>query len=105
VIDLPTGWKIDLIVRKSREYSLSEFGRRTQVTLHGVDVFIVTAEDAVISKLEWAKLGESPRQIEDVAAILRVRGDTLDHSYIQKWVQDLGLNEQWERAWGIAGPS
>ena len=103
LIDLSTGWKIDLIVRKSRDYSLGEFARRTQVNLHGVGVFIATAEDAVISKLEWAKLGESPRQIEDVAAILRVRGDMLDRSYLENWISKLGLGDEWEKARAVAG--
>jgi len=71
VIDQVTGWKIDLIIRKSRPYSQEELERRQRVKLHGVSLFMTTAEDAVISKLEWAKLAQSRRQIEDAAAILR----------------------------------
>jgi len=61
VIDRATGWKIDLIIRKSRPYSREELGRRQRVNLHGVSLFMTTAEDAVISKLEWAKLARSRR--------------------------------------------
>jgi len=103
VIDQATGWKIDLIIRKSRPYSQEEFRRRKRATLHGAALFLTTAEDAIISKLEWAKLAQSPRQIEDVAAILRAQGQTLDQSYLQKWVAELGLGEEWKKAKLAAG--
>jgi hypothetical protein len=103
VIDQITGWKIDFIIRKSRPYSQEEFRRRQRVTLHGVTLFIITAEDAVISKLEWAKRAESSRQIEDVAAILRTRWDNLDRPYIQRWVEELELGEEWKKAQDSAG--
>jgi hypothetical protein len=73
VIDLATGWKIDLIIRKSRAFSQEEFSRRQRVSLHDVPLFVASAEDVVVSKLEWAKLAQSRRQIEDAAAILRAR--------------------------------
>jgi len=98
VIDLATVWKIDLIIRKSRAFSQEEFRRRQRVKLHDVSLFLATAEDAIISKLEWANLAQSRRQIEDVAAILRVRSDSLDHAYVEKWITELGLNEAWSEA-------
>ena len=39
VIDLVTGWKIDLIIRKFRPFSEEEFRRRQQVNLHGTPSF------------------------------------------------------------------
>ncbi len=98
VIDQATGWKIDFIIRKSRPYSQEEFRRRQRATLHGVALYMTTAEDAVISKLEWAKLAQSRRQIEDVTAILRVRWDALDHSYLEQWIGELGLTKEWGEA-------
>jgi hypothetical protein len=35
IIDLTTGWKIDLIIRKNRTFSEEEFRRRCKVNLHG----------------------------------------------------------------------
>jgi len=98
VIDLATGWKIDLIIRKSRPFSQEEFSRRQKVSIHNVSLYVESAEDAVISKLEWAKLAQSPRQIEDVAAILRARWDSLDHAYLEKWIAELELTKQWDEA-------
>jgi hypothetical protein len=47
--------------------------------------------------------GESSRQIEDVAGILRVSGASLDHPYLDKWVANLDLTEHWNRARVLAG--
>lgn len=105
VIDLATGWKIDLIIRKSRPFSQEEFGRRQRVSLHDVSVFVASAEDVVISKLEWAKLAQSRRQIEDAAAILRVRWDGLDRSYLENWIAGLDLKKEWDDAQLMAGMS
>jgi hypothetical protein len=105
VIDQATGWKIDLIIRKSRPYSQEEMGRRQRVNLHGVLLLMTAAEDAVISKLEWAKLAQSRRQIEDAAAILRARWEALDRAYLEKWIAELELKQQWDDAQRAAGVS
>ena len=105
VIDLATGWKIDLIIRKSRAFSQEEFRRRQRVSLHDVSLFVASAEDVVISKLEWSKLALSRRQIEDAAAILRVRWDALDRPYLEKWIPKLDLKNEWADARQAAGIS
>ncbi|MDB4980113.1 MAG: hypothetical protein JWM82_865 [Myxococcales bacterium] len=57
--------------------------------------------DTLISKLEWAKQGGgSELQLRDVAGILQLRGDELDHTYIEHWVVELGLTDIWFRARG-----
>ena len=59
VIDLATGWKIDLIIRKPRPFSHEEFRRRQLVDLQDLPLFVASIEDVVVSKLEWAKLARS----------------------------------------------
>jgi len=98
VIDFATGWKIDLIIRKSRAFSRAEFDRRSAVDLFGLELFIVSAEDVLLAKLEWAKAGQSVRQLEDCANLIRVRWGELERSYIENWVAQLGLEGQWQSA-------
>jgi hypothetical protein len=98
VIDLVSGWKIDFIVRKSRPFSLEEFQRRRAVELLGTTLFVASAEDVVIAKLEWANSSESDRQLQDVAGILRSQGDSIDLQYIDRWVLLLGLAGPWTAA-------
>jgi len=104
VLDLSGGWKIDLIIQKSRPFSITEFDRRVEVDVQGLRLHTATAEDVVLAKLEWAKIGASKRQIEDAAGILKIRSAELDRNYIEHWVQDLALQEQWLDALRIAGP-
>lgn len=98
IIDLATGWKIDLICRKSRAFSRTEFERRIRADFGGLSLHVATAEDVILAKLEWAKLGGSRRQIEDVTGLLEVRGPELDRPYLERWVADLGVTAEWEAA-------
>jgi len=98
VLDLTSAWKIDLIIRKSRPFSEAEFERRMAVDFDGMPIVVVRAEDLVIAKLEWARLGQSHRQVEDAAGILRVRAGQLDLGYVEKWVRELGLEREWGEA-------
>jgi hypothetical protein len=66
LIDLASGWKIDLIIRKDRPFSHEEFAGRQLVRMEGLSLFMASPEDMIIAKLEWSKLVESQRQIEDV---------------------------------------
>ena len=98
LVDMQSGWKIDFIVRKDRAFSIAEFGRRQSANLLGCDVFVATAEDTIIAKLDWARHSGSERQLRDVASILAVSGDQLDQDYIEKWITSLGLQSLWNRA-------
>jgi hypothetical protein len=98
VIDLETGWKVDLILRKARPFSRSEFERREAVEWMGVRLFVVTAEDVILSKLEWARLsGGSERQMRDVAGVLQVHGDRLDLAYLERWLDVLAVRDLWDQ--------
>ena len=98
IVEMATAWKVDLVIRRARPFSIEELARRQRVTMLGVEVAAATAEDTIIAKLEWAKAGNSDRQLDDVAGILRVRGADIDQAYIAAWVSALQLESQWERA-------
>jgi hypothetical protein len=66
-------------------------------------LYVASAEDVILSKLEWAKMTESERQLNDVAGILRTQDDELDNAYVARWVAALDLDAQWTRARTIAG--
>ncbi|SPF44436.1 conserved hypothetical protein [Candidatus Sulfotelmatobacter kueseliae] len=103
VVDMATGWKIDLIIRKSRPFSEEEFRRRKLIVLQGSPLFVASAEDVVVSKLEWAKLARSQRHIEDVASVLRIGWDSLDRAYLEKWILELRIEAEWKDARRAAG--
>ncbi len=98
IIDLTSGWKIDFIFRKARAFSEEEFQRRRRAQLHGAPIFIASVEDVILSKLEWSKLSQSQRQIDDVVVILRARWDSLDQAYLKKWIEGLQIEAEWNAA-------
>lgn len=78
IIDVTTGWKVDLIIRKSRPFSQTEFERRQPTVILGVATAVATVEDTILAKLEWAVAGDSDRQRRDVIAMITVQRATLD---------------------------
>jgi hypothetical protein len=97
-IDPAVGWKVDFIVRKDRAYSRVEFQRRQRATLLDVEVWIVSLEDVLIAKLEWSRLGDSALQRRDVVQLLERTWDRLDRQYVENWIHELGLWNEWSRA-------
>jgi hypothetical protein len=101
IIDIGSGWKVDILVQRDRPFSKLELSRRTAVELLGTETFVASPEDTVIAKLEWAAAGDSERQFQDVAAILAVQGEALDADYLNHWIEELGLGDAWEQARGM----
>jgi hypothetical protein len=97
VLDPGSGWKADLIVLKDRPFSREEFRRRRLVTMFGAAVFVASAEDTILSKLEWAARSGSERQLADVAGIVGLKGGTLDRAYVERWASELGVLDLWRR--------
>lgn len=105
VIELSSGWKVDLIILKARPFSKEEFSRRKRIDLNDVPLFVASAEDIIIAKMEWSKMSTSIRQLEDAAAIVRTHGEALDQAYLEKWILALQLQSQWEEVRKLAGIS
>ena len=97
VIEFEGGWKADLIVPRQRPFSRAELERGVMWEVDGHPVHVVTAEDLLLAKLEWARDGQSGRQLEDSASLLRARRTDLDHAYLQRWIDELQLREQWAK--------
>lgn len=91
VIDMAAGWKADLIVRKNRPFSLTEFQRRRRIEAAEQTLWIVSPEDAILSKLEWAQGRQSEVQHADALAVAVTHLGQLDLPYLDKWAKALGV--------------
>ncbi|MBI2318240.1 MAG: hypothetical protein HYY28_01685 [Betaproteobacteria bacterium] len=89
LIHLPTVVKIDLIPRKESEYRRLEFERRRKVDFAGVELWIASREDLILSKLEWARASRSELQMRDVRQLL---DGALDRDYLDSWARRLDLD-------------
>lgn len=73
-------------------------GVREPGPLAGRQVDFATAEDTILTKLEWATLGDSDRQYDDAVGIVQVQGSRLDWPYLERWAATLGLSALLARA-------
>jgi len=89
IVHLPSVVKIDLIPRKDTRYRRAEFERRRKVELAGVPFWIVSVEDLILSKLEWARESRSEQQRRDVGLLLAA---PLDRAYLDEWAAHLDLD-------------
>ncbi len=103
VIHLATMMKIDVFILKHRAFDREAFTRMTRSPLdtdHGRVFPLTTAEDIILHKLEWYRLGDgvSERQWEDVLGVFRIQGESLDRAYLERWARELGVDDLLERA-------
>lgn len=101
IIHYETGLKVDLIICKQRSFSQEEFNRRQKVIFLGKPFWFTSAEDTILSKLEWSKEGESERQFKDAVNVAKIQQEKLDYSYLKKWAKELKVSELLERLFKI----
>jgi hypothetical protein len=103
VIHTTTGFKVDVFIEKRRPFDRSVLDRRTphSFTAEPADVLdIVTAEDSILLKLEWYRIGGevSDRQWNDITGIMKTQGDRLDAAYLDHWAGEIGVKDLLDRA-------
>lgn len=110
IIHLATMMKIDVFVRRTRPFDRQAFERFIMEPL-GDDESrrfpVSTAEDIILHKLEWFRLGggASKRQWEDVLGVMRLQGDALDRAYLERWATELRVDDLLRSAFEDAGSS
>lgn len=82
--------KIDIIVRKDSEYREEEFRRRRIADIDGAKMWVVSAEDLILSKLDWARSSRSEVQLRDIRRLIDAQ-PLLDWVYVEMWAEQLGV--------------
>ena len=104
LIHLATMLKIDIFISAGRQFDRKSFERRRKDSISdepgSVQVFLCSAEDTILSKLEWYKSGGnvSERQWKDIIGIIKVQGELLDKYYLHNWAEELGVADLLEKA-------
>ncbi len=102
LIHLPTSFKVDVFVSRQRPFDLTAMNRATMEQFgdnHVLEIHVATAEDAIISKLEWyRKTNEtSERQWDDVTRLLKLLGNAADMEYLTASAESVGVEDLLER--------
>lgn len=103
LLHLDTGFKIDVFPLGPTAFDRSEFHRAAPQRLVDEpprEVFVKSAEDILLRKLEWYRAGGevSDRQWTDVLGIVRTQGNRLDFDYLRRWAEELRVEDLLERA-------
>ncbi|MCD5412844.1 MAG: hypothetical protein LR006_01840 [Dehalococcoidia bacterium] len=107
VIHLETMFKADVFVFRN-ELGREAMARRERYQLSdesASSIFLASAEDIILSKLQWFRLGKgtSERQWLDVLGVLQVQGNRLDFSYLQRMAGQMGVPDLLRQAIEDAG--
>ena len=108
LIHLPTMSKVDVYVVWRTDFGRTQLARRQRKQVgqtHPIDLFITSAEDTVLAKLDWYRQGGcvSDRQWRDVLGVLKVQAGALDRAYLREWAARLNLTDLLRRALDDAG--
>lgn len=106
LIHLGSGFKFDLFVAERHPLGRDQLIHRSKVStalLGGdpVDVNIISAEDIILAKLLWYRMGgdASERQWNDLLSLVEVQKDKADYEYLNAQAARLGVADLLERLW------
>jgi hypothetical protein len=108
IIHFESAFKVDLFVAAKDEFEQQALSRRVRTTIKTESQYapyFQTAEDTILSKLDWFRKGGrvSNQQWRDVLGILKVQEGRLDLAYMHKWAGELQLADLLKEALRDAG--
>ena len=109
VIHLESMIKVDLFVSKTRGFDRTAMQRKSREVLDDAEPsfapFIASAEDTILSKIEWYRMGGgvSDRQWRDAVGVMQVRERNLDMAYLRDAAREIGIADLLRRAIDEAG--
>jgi predicted nucleotidyltransferase len=102
-IHLDSIFKVDIYVPPPGGFGRQQLERRQLETITSDTtrhIYIATAEDMVLAKLQWFQAtGEtSDKQWSDVLGMVKVQGNHLDFEYLREWAVRLDVRHLLEKA-------
>ncbi len=103
IIHLASSFKVDVFIPKDRRYDRMQFQRRQREVVESDlqrEVYVTTAEDIILAKLEWYRMGGeiSDRQWRDILGVIKIQGGKLDIDYLKEWSAELGVSDLLQKA-------
>jgi hypothetical protein len=103
IIHRESMFKVDVFVPELRPFVREQLTRAQKQVFAvelKVEALVATAEDTLLAKLEWYRLGGevSERQWRDVLGILKIQAVNLDLAYLRRWAKELKVTDLLEQA-------
>lgn len=97
VIHLPSVLKLDFWILTDEEFDKERFKRRKKVKILDQFMEMTSAEDTILQKLRWFRMGEIEKHLIDAAFVYQIQNKKLDKKYLNFWVKKLGLEKYYNR--------
>jgi len=103
IIHRESMFKVDVFIPRGSPFLESQLSRAQRQTFSlksETGAEFASAEDTILSKLEWYRMGGevSDRQWRDVIGVLKMRSGQLDLDYLRKWAGELRVSDLLEHA-------
>ena len=103
IIHRESMFKVDVFIPRPRPFQQSQLARAQRQTFAfetEMSANFASAEDTILSKLEWYRLGGevSERQWRDILGVLKTRAGELDLDYLRTWAIELKVSDLLERS-------
>lgn len=96
-------FQIDVFFPPETEFARSQFERRVRIGFDPSqperEAYFASPEDIVLNKLIWFREGNEVSKLQwgDAVGVLRVQKGALDHKYLARWAQELGVEDLLQR--------
>jgi hypothetical protein len=103
IIHRESMFKVDVFIPRPRPFQQSQFAR-AQRQIFALETKIsanfASAEDTILSKLEWYRMGGEVSEIQwrDILGVLKTRAGELDLDYLRNWANELKVADLLTRA-------
>lgn len=98
IIHPDSGLKIDVVIPSQTSIDEQRFERGVSIPIsEDCSAVFSSPEDIILQKMVWHRMGGGERHILDIKGIVRVRGRTLDRTYIEQQAQELGVADLWHQ--------
>jgi hypothetical protein len=96
-------FKVDIFIPRSGSFEKEQFNRTQRQVLSlepKVEAFVASAEDTLLAKLKWYRMGGevSERQWRDVIGMVKVQGGALDTRYLIRMAYELKVSDLLDKA-------
>lgn len=98
VIHHQTAMRADVYPAGSDALNAWAFAHQVVRHIDDDDVVLAPIEAVILSKLRYYQMGKSDRHLRDIHQMLRVSGDIVDRSELERWVARLGVENEWRQA-------
>jgi hypothetical protein len=98
IIHRDTALRADIYVAGDDPLHAWAFERRRRIAGDGMDFWVAPIEYVILRKLSYYGDSGSDRHLRDVAMMLRISGEVVDESALQRWISELDLAGPMEEA-------